>query len=134
MAYWLKMIGASGHTLDNDWLDTRYDLIDRVRFARNKRPTGVASGDRLVLYAAGWERFYAIAIVTTETPYRDDAEPRWPWVHDVTVPLVMPRLEMAPALAELGVAPTSVRQQSHIRLSDAQYERAFEALTQPVRP
>ena len=127
---WLKMIGATGRTLENDWLDGRYDLLERVRFAKNKRPSGVAEGDHLVLYAAGWERFYAIAIVTSEVPDYDPepGEDRWPWVLTVEVPLVVPRLNLAPSLSELGVASTSVRQQSHIRLDDEQYERAVEAL------
>lgn len=131
---WLKMIGAAGHTLENDWLQDRYDLVDRVRFAKNKRPSGVSEGDRLVLYAAGWECIYAVAIVKSREPREDDAEKRWPWVLDVDVPIAIPRLDLAPSLGDLGVPSTSVRQQSHIKISNEIYARAIELLTRRVLP
>jgi hypothetical protein len=118
--------------LERNWLNDRYDLLDRIRFAANKRPSGVARDDRLVLYAAGWERFYGIAIVTSAEPREDLAEERWPWVLDVRVPLVVPRLDLAPRLKAMDVATTSVRQQSHIALTSAQYEKAVTALTNLV--
>lgn len=134
MKFWLKSIGAADHTLDNDWLDERYDLLDRIRFAKNKRPSGVSIGDRLVLYAAGWERFYGIAVVTSPEAEEDLAEERWPWVLDVEVPLVVPRLTMAPRLEEMDVATTSVRQQSHIELTKGQFDKAVSALAGLVAP
>jgi hypothetical protein len=139
----LKSIGVANDPVGNDWLTSgwsskanRTDLLDRVRFAKNKRPSGVHAGDRLVFYAAGWERFFAIAIVTSAEPYVaiEEGEERWPWVLDVDVPLVVPRLELAPKLSEIEVANTSVRQQSHIRLSDEQLILAIDALTARVRP
>lgn len=128
MDYWLKAIGAANHTLENNWLDDRYDLLDTIRFAANKRPSGVARDDRLVLYAAGWECFYGVAIVTSAEPKQDLGEKRWPWILDVRVPLVVPRLDLAPRLSEMNVATTSVRQQSHIRLTEDQFESAVQAL------
>lgn len=129
VSYWLKSIGAADHTLEKNWLDDRYDLLDKIRFATNKRPSGVSRDDRLVLYAAGWECFYGIAIVESAEPREDLGEERWPWVLDVRVPLVVPRLDLAPRLSEMDVATTSVRQQSHIRLTEDQFESAVEALT-----
>lgn len=129
MKFWLKSIGAANHTLDNDWLNERYDLLNRIRFAKNKRPSGVSIGDRLILYAAVWERFYGVAIVTSAEPEEDLAEERWPWVLDVEVPLVVPRLAMAPTLDKMDVATTSVRQQSHIALTGDQFDKALAALT-----
>ena len=133
----LKSIGATGQELGNGWLTTgwgnradRTDLLDRVRFAKNKRPSGVNKGDRLVFYAAGWERFFGVAIVISDAPYEliEPGEERWPWVLDVEVPLVVPRLELAPHISAISVANTSVRQQSHIRLTDGQYELAVHEL------
>jgi hypothetical protein len=137
----LKSIGSADEQLGNDWmttgwgtLDNRTDLLDRVRFAKNKRPTGVHPGDALVFYAAGWERFFGIAIVQSDTPYEliESGQQRWPWVLDVVVPLVVPRLELAPHISEIEVANTSVRQQSHIRLTDEQYELAIKKLALSV--
>jgi hypothetical protein len=128
VSYWLKSIGSVDQTLQDNWLQDRYDLLDYVRFAANKRPSGVARNDRLVLYAAGLECFYGIAIVVSAEPREDLGEKRWPWVLDVRVPLVVPRLDLAPRLSEMNVATTSVRQQSHIRLSTEQFDAAVAAL------
>lgn len=130
MNYWLKSIGASGDELKKYWLRSRGDLLDQIRFAKTKRPSGVARNDRLVLYAAGWERFFGVAIVTSLEPREDLGERRWPWVLDVAVPLVVPRLDLAPHLSEMDVATTSVRQQSHIALTSRQFEKAVRALQQ----
>jgi hypothetical protein len=132
MNYWLKSIGSADDQLDGNWLDSRRDLLDQIRFATNKRPSGIARGDRLVLYAAGWERFYGVAIVTSSESRKDPGEKRWPWVLDVTVPLVVPRLDLAPRLHEMDVASTSVRQQSHIALTRERFEKALAALTSLV--
>ncbi len=152
MAAFLKSIGAAGEIdvggerrplrLNDDWLTSpwgaranRLDLLDRVRFARNKRPSGVQRGDRLVFYAAGWERFFGIGIVVSDEPYEqtEPGEERWPWVLDVEVPLVVPRLRLAPMLTQIDVASTSVRQQSHIRLTNEQYARALDSLLARAR-
>jgi hypothetical protein len=132
MNYWLKSIGSSDDELKGNWLDSRRDLLDEIRFARNKRPSGVARGDRLVLYAAGWECFFGVAIVTAAESREDRAEERWPWVLDVTVPLVVPRLDLAPHLREMDVANTSVRQQSHISLTPEKFDKAVAALVSLV--
>jgi len=96
----------------------------------------VHAGDRLVLYAAGRERFFGIAIVLSAESYEHDLpdEERWPWALDIEVPLVVPRLDLAPHLSEIQVANTSVRQQSHIRLTAAQYRLALGALLRRVEP
>ena len=174
MEKFLKSIGAADAKLDDNWLtaswgelNNRLDLLDRIHFPKNKRPTGVHEGDNLVLYAAGWERIFGIAVVTSDEPYElmgntrlhkiyslpvhkpafhrsaygrrppqliTKGQERWPWVLDVEVPLVVPRLSLAPTLAEIQVANTSVRQQSHISLSDEKYALAVAALTRRVQP
>ena len=104
---WLKMIGSAKDPLDNDWLQQSYERVDTVRFTTHKRPTGVSVGDRLVLYAANWLRFFAVAVVTLDAPVHDPRESndRWPWSLDVEMRIAVPRLELAPHLRELtGVA------------------------------
>jgi hypothetical protein len=139
----LKSIGATNAKLGDAWLTTpwngkanRLDLLDTIHFPKNKRPTGVNQEDLLVLYAAGWERIFGIAVVTSDEPYEliVPGQERWPWALDVVVPLVVPRLSVAPELSEIKVANTSVRQQSHIRLTDKQYTLALGALTRGVLP
>ena len=85
-------------------------------------------GDRLVYYASGWKRVFALVEVI-EAP--TDAYPisaRWPWTVAVEPLVVVPRLENAPPVETLGIPPRSMSQQSHIRISVHQYTRALEAI------
>ncbi len=71
MQHWLKMVGAANWPLPNEWLadggGRRTDLLDRVRFSRSRRPSGVRAGDRLVYYAAKWQRYFAVVeVISTE--------------------------------------------------------------------
>jgi hypothetical protein len=132
MNYWLKAIGSAKNRLDPDWLSTRSDLLDKIKFGKTKRPSGISRDDRLVLYAARWECFFGVAVVTSVEPRWDPSEEKWPWVLDVKVPLLVPRLDLAPRLSEMGVANTSVRQQSHIALTREQFEKAVGALVAVV--
>jgi hypothetical protein len=84
-------------------------------------------GDRLVYYAAGWRRVFAI-LEAVDEPYRTDHE-RWPWRIAVEPLLVVPVLSNAPPIEAIGVAARSMSQQSHIRLSPEHYARAVEALS-----
>ena len=52
---------------------------------------------------------------------------------DVEPLLVVPRLEDAPPVEAIGVAPRSMSQQSHISITVAQYERAVDALASIAR-
>jgi hypothetical protein len=62
----------------------------------------------------------------------DEAEPsgheRWRWRLHTRLIAAIDELGMAPALREIGVSPKSLRQHSHIRLSDEQGERALALL------
>jgi hypothetical protein len=88
-------------------------------------------GDRLVLYAAGWRRVFALVEVTGE-PTDERVNPfgsaRWPWSVDLEPLVVVPRLENAPPVEAIGVAARSMSQQSHIRLRAEHYARAVEAI------
>ena len=89
------------------------------------------AGDRLVYYAAGWRRVFAIVEVLDEPTDRvaHTANPaRWPWSVAVEGLLVIPHLESAPPVEAIGVAARSMSQQSHIRLSPEHYARAVEAI------
>ena len=86
----------------------------------------MAPGDRLVYYASVWQRVFAIVEVVAEPEPRD--HPRWPWIVQVEPLLVIPDLDVAPPVEAIGVAPRSMSQQSHIRLTPAQYTLAVEAI------
>jgi hypothetical protein len=84
-------------------------------------------GDRLVYYASVWRRAFALVEVVGE-PAREAGSPRWPWTVAVEPLIVIPVLSNAPPVEAIGVLPRSMSQQSHIRLTAEQYERAVEAL------
>ena len=127
-SHWLKGIGHARGSLPEVWIaEGRTALLERTGFPRRPR---IEPGDRLVYYAAGWTRVFAIVEAIGEPT---DAVPtsnpqRWPWTIPVEPLLVIPRLENAPPVQAIGVAARSMSQQSHIRLSAEHYDRAVEAI------
>ena len=124
MTFWLKGLGHARRPLPARWLeDGSPRSLRRTGFPRRPR---IEPGDRLVYYASVWQRVFAIAEAVQE-PARTE-HPRWPWTITVEPLLVIPDLELAPPVEAIGVFPRSMSQQSHIRLTADQYERAVEAL------
>ena len=71
-AHWLKGIGHAKGSLPEAWLAERPGILERTGFPRRPR---IEPGDRLVYYAAGWRRVFAVVEavdprwMTTPTPY-----------------------------------------------------------------
>lgn len=131
--HWLKIVDATRAALPDDWLSSAAgrELLERVRFPPNRRPTGVAHGDRLVYYASNRRRYFAVVEVVSSAPYEDaGAGTRWPWVLDVRPRLLLARLDTAPPLDDLCLrhGTLSVRRGSHVRLELDQYQAALEGL------
>lgn len=129
--HWLKAIGHARGPLPEAWLtgERAATRLSRTGFPRRPR---IASGDRLVLYASVWRRVFGVVEVVGEPT---DAPPpggarsaRWPWWVAIEPLVVVPHLDNAPPVEAIGVAARSMRQQSHIRLTAAQYELAVEAI------
>jgi hypothetical protein len=123
MTLWLKMIG----TWDDPWPEQRpYDL-KHIGF-RGKRPTGVRPGDRMILYAVGWKRIFAVADVTSGWKHND--EDGWPYCVDIRSPL---EISLAPSAGVNGTdvsadLPDRVRRRSHTRLSQQEFDLAERRL------
>jgi hypothetical protein len=125
--HWLKALGHAGWSLPDAWLEDERG-VERLRRTGFPRRPRMEPGDRLVYYASGWKRVFAL-VETVEPP--TDEHPisaRWPWTVAVEPLVVVPRLENAPPVEALGIPPRSMSQQSHIRLTPEQYARAVEAL------
>jgi hypothetical protein len=121
---WLKALGHARGPLPARWLeDGSLSSLRRTGFPRRPR---IASGDRLVYYASVWQRVFAI-VEAVDEPFTVE-HPRWPWAVAVEPLLVVADLDVAPPVQAIGVFPRSMSQQSHIRLTPEQYERAVEAL------
>ena len=84
-------------------------------------------GERLIYYASVWRAVFAAVEVVSE-PEQTMPGTRWPWTVDVEPLLAIPLLDRAPPVEAIGVPARSMSQQSHIRLTAEQYERAVEAL------
>ena len=124
--HWLKTLGRAGWSLPDAWLeDGGGDRVRRTAFPRRPR---IEPGDRLVYYASGWKRVFALVEVVAPPTDEDPLSPRWPWSVQVEPLVVVPLLSNAPPVEALGIPPRSMSQQSHIRLTPAQYERAVEAI------
>ena len=124
MSHWLKALGHARGPLPARWLeDGSLRSLRRTGFPRRPR---IVEGDRLVYYASMWQRVFAIVEVVGGPEPVD--HPRWPWTVEVEPLLVVPDLDVAPPVEAIGVAARSMSQQSHIRLTPDQFERAVEAL------
>jgi hypothetical protein len=127
--HWLKALGHARGPLPDAWLeDGRLGALRRTGFPRRPR---IVPGDRLVYYASVWRRVFAVVEVVAEPTDAADGTSdhrRWPWSVAVEPLLVVPVLDAAPPVEAIGVAARSMSQQSHIRLTAAQYALAVEAI------
>jgi hypothetical protein len=127
--HWLKALGHARGPLPDAWLeDGRLGALRRTGFPRRPR---MVPGDRLVYYASVWRRVFAVVEVVSEPTDAADGtrdHRRWPWSVAVEPLLVVPVLDAAPPVEAIGVAARSMSQQSHIRLTPAQYALAVEAI------
>jgi len=123
--HWLKAVGHARGPLPAAWLaDERWHTrLTRTGFPRRPR---IVPGDRLVLYASVWKRVFGVVEVTGEP--EPSGHERWPWQVPMEALVVVPHLDNAPPIEAIGVAPRSMSQQSHIRLTAGQYALAVEAL------
>lgn len=75
----------------------------------------------------GEGRFVAIEEVLSEEPEPSGHE-RWPWQLHTRLVLGVESMSHAPALRDIGVSPKSLRQHSHIQLTDEQGREAERLL------
>jgi hypothetical protein len=126
---WLKGVGHARGPLEDDWTDGgRARALSRAGFPRRPR---IVAGDHLVYYASVWRCVFAVMEVTgdPDTDHPSPADPaRWPWSVPVRPLVVVGMLSDAVPVEAIGVAARSMSQQSHIRLTERQYELAVEVL------
>jgi hypothetical protein len=120
---WIKAVGTAADPLPDEWIDSRPDLLTRVRFP--ERPTGIRQGDLLVYYAAGRKKMFAIARASQhgdnvpEVP--STAFPNHSWEMPVQVCFMVPNLKFGADYELLGEKPGWISKKSHLRLADRQY-------------
>ena len=135
MAWWVKVAGTGESAYTQERWDER-----RARLRADgsgpslfpKRPR-IERGDRLVVYASasaaqyGEGRFLAVEEVLSDEP-EPSGHGRWRWRLQTRLIAAVDELSHAPALREIGVSAKSLRQHSHIRLTEAQGAEALRLI------
>jgi hypothetical protein len=135
MPWWIKVAGTGEAAYTQERWDERRARMERDGGGPSlfpKRPR-IGCGDQLVVYASGSAAEYGEArFIAVEEVVSDEPEPsgheRWRWALRTRLVFGVHDMARAPALREIGVSPKSLRQHSHIRLSDEQGWRALELL------
>jgi hypothetical protein len=142
MKVWLKVLGAAGHPVANDWAAREHGkhrrrLDQSVMFAR--RPS-IKPGDRIVYYSVGTRVVFAEGRVTG-VPYTDllheafegsDSRLYPHWV-DVTINVSVRSVKDGVPLATLSVDGRnllqSVQRRGVLKLRPKEYEEAVRLLS-----
>lgn len=128
---WLKLLGTADRPVPEQWAHDRPDLLKAVAFGGDEPPADISTGDRLVYYAVGSGRFFAVAEITSEHPYErtitHEWEAQWPWMFDVRILAKKRRLSEAPSVLELGPTPDR-HHKGHVPLSAEQADKAERVL------
>jgi hypothetical protein len=121
--YFIKSAGTADDPPRVDWYrwgkNAEGGFGDPNLFPR--RPS-IALGDRLVFYAVGsakqfkFPRIFAVAEVTSDP--EPSGHDRWPWQVRTRMLVPGPRLLACPTLGAIDKEQTSLRQASHITLSE----------------
>lgn len=131
MGSWLKLLGKADWKMPDAWTHERPELLRYFRLGGDRPPTEIAAGDRLVYYAVGGERFFAIAEVISGEPYEPaithEWEAQWSWAVDIRIIQKKLRLSDSPSILILGSTPDR-RHQGHVPLAVEQLEKAEQAL------
>ncbi|HEX4718766.1 MAG TPA: hypothetical protein VH300_09575 [Thermoleophilaceae bacterium] len=135
MKWWVKVAGTGQSAYTQERWDERRRRMTSGATGPSlfpKRPR-IEHGDRLVVYASGSAgeygdgRFVAVEEVVSDEPEPSGHE-RWRWRLETRLLAAVEEIALAPALRDIGVSPKSLRQHSHIRLSDSQGRAALELL------
>jgi hypothetical protein len=126
--YWLKLLGTAGHQMQDDWTNEDERSGD---FVASRKRMAMKPGDRVVCYATGIGSVFAVGTVTS-FPYKAPDDEGFEW--RVSVELEDPKqfLHEGVPLDYLNVdgrdLRKSIKRQSHVKLSRAEFEAAVKAL------
>jgi len=133
MTYWLKVIGASWHPIQDAWTVEGRFLLKTATFTRR---CSWGPGDRFVYHAVSHEMSRVVAVGDVVSACRHDAtvDPfEFDYVCDVEIANKVDRVSEGIPLEDLNVAGArdlrrSIMQKGHIRLSDEEFDLARQRL------
>ncbi len=121
MTAWLKLIGTRERPCSPSYARPYADS--------RRRPRRFRPGDRMVLYAVGSRRVFALAELTSDVYSSGDAD--WPYRVDIRYSVNLPVASGVP-LNEVSTPERdlllSVRQAAYVELSPQEYERVAAGL------
>ncbi len=136
MDYWLKAFGAGarGHQLRDDWKKERGGLLlETATFPKMPR---MRPGDAIVYYGAGYGVAFAAGKIASIPWHESSDDSRWPFRVRVDLSLALEFIHDGVPLDEISVdgrnLRASIRQHSHIRLKEREYEAAIQDLRERV--
>jgi hypothetical protein len=135
MSFFLKLIGTAEDPLPADWMETRREVVNGVRFGGPRMPPP-REHDKIIYYAVGSQRLVGVLEVTSKQPTRDNPASegwteeqkfRWPWWVGLKPIVLLPADERAPHVRELKFDAERVRQKSYIPIGAGEFQK-MEAL------
>lgn len=125
-AVWLKAIGSTDRPAAETWWDEPSSEFG-INFPY--RPRSIEPGDLMVIYATGTGKIVG-AVRVTSAWYHDGREERWPWrMHtEILVARPISQGESLDLISADRIIGKSIRQKSHIRLTEQEAMRALTAL------
>lgn len=135
--YWLKAFGKGARVaqMRDDWRS----ITELTACATSRRRSSMKTGDRIVYYAAGSGVLFAAGTVTSRAYLKPrDSEDVWPWKVDVTLDdecsldFIRHGVPLQTASVDGRDLGRSIRQKSHIRLTEKEHRAAIDALNAAV--
>jgi ubiquinone/menaquinone biosynthesis C-methylase UbiE len=113
-AYWLLVRGRGERRLEAGV------RADELRAHSSTRRPRVRTGDRALLYAAGWQVLFG-AVRIVGDPEEDPRRERWRWRFGIEPEVALGDLREAPPVQAAGVMTSSLGRHSYIRLTEEQF-------------
>ena len=122
MSYFLKVIGSGDAPLQGPYTEPF------AEFPPNRPPDRITKGDFLILYAAGWQRIFAVARVLGRALRGPD--PQWPHRLDIKYIHNVPPADgiHVNEISDERTLTQSIRQQTCISLNAAEFKAAWDML------
>lgn len=135
--YWLKAFGKGARVarMRDDWRS----ITELKTCATSRRRSSMKTGDGIVYYAAGSGVLFAAGTVTSRSYLKPrDSEDVWPWKVDValhdesSLEFIRHGVPLETASVDGRDLGRSIRQKSHVRLTEREYRAAVDALNAQV--